>query len=125
MNKKTFKDLVIGDYIWYYDHYKLHKQKITHAELQLRTEEINSMFYGKVIKQIKEIYIEAGKGTKMYISSYNFDKDTLNWRGIPRFTSYEAALNYISYLKTKHIQKANKLQKRLDRELNIISKYEF
>lgn len=99
MMDKKFKDLKIGDYIWYYDHCKLHRQKITKAEIITNTEEISFSFgYNKKIYVTKEIYIEAGKGTKMFISSYYFDKDEYLWRGIPRFSNYTSAKRYVNRL---------------------------
>lgn len=121
--EKKWKDLQIGDYIWYYDHYKLHKQKITHISRQQKIDEIDSLFYKKTINITNEIYIEAGKGTKMYISHY-FNTDEYWWGHMPRFANYEAAKRFIERLIHYRKERINKFKNKYERELKMLEKYE-
>lgn len=121
--EKRWQDLQVGDYIWYYDHYKLHNQKVTHIETQTKTQELNYYYGEKFTRQIKELYIEAGKGTKMYINEYRFEYDECSWRGIPRFASYEAGKRFIERLINYRKRRIKEFKNKYERELKMLEKY--
>lgn len=119
---KTWKDIKEGDTIYYYDHGKIHEQKVHSIERGTKTYEYT---WGttRTISVDNYMIIKAGKGSEIKINEFYYDYDSYRWGGLTRFTSKDGLIDFIRKL-NKHAQiKANKLKKRYDRYINCIEKY--
>ena len=116
---KNFLELKVGDYIWYYDHCKLHKQivkSIDYENINIDNEFINYTY----------MIIKAGHGTvlKLLYSPYlKYDKIYIN--GLLRFSSYETAKRYVNNIIHKRRSRVEKLRDKYEKELKMLYKYEY
>lgn len=123
---KTFAELKVGDDIYYYDHCKLHKQKVTSIEIVKGKEKTYKDFFGREWKRIEddELVIKAGKGTIIKIwYKYDLNNDSIKYNYMPRFSNYEAGLTFINNLKNKHKKRMEKHYNRYLKEKRIIESY--
>lgn len=134
--KKAFFDLCKGDSIYYYDKFKIHEQKIHDIKFEVNNIQSIDWYGNPILRQEFYLTIIAGKNTKLVLKYYhnpldfNLDciENTYNifytyWRGMPRFSNYSEATEYIKKLKNKHQVKANKLKEKLEKEEKLINKY--
>lgn len=138
---KAFFDLQVGDKIYYYDKFKIHEQIIHDISLVKKQEERRGFWSGeKIVRTNYLLTIKAGKNSIIEIVYYtdknpkdanfkdNYKNDyliyTVHSGGMPRFSNYEKALEYITHLKAVHENRAYKIRERLNKEEKIISKYE-
>ena len=90
-NYKTFDQVKVGDFIFYYDKGKIHKQLVKKIESR---EEIRDYGWGnKRIFHISTIY--AGRGTKMEIYSIEDGRWELHWKRLLRWSDARAAIDYM------------------------------
>ena len=123
---KTFAELKVGDDIYYYDHCKLHKQKVTSIEIVKGKEVIYKDFFGREWKRTEddELVIKAGKGTIIKIWYIHYlNSDTIKYNRMPRFSNYEAGLTFIDNLKNKHIKRMKKYYNKYLKEKRIVERY--
>jgi hypothetical protein len=122
--RKTFGELKVGDDIYYYDHCKLHKQKVTSIEIVKGKEVAYKDFFGREWKRTEddELVIKAGKGTIIKIYSRYSKNEYINFL-MPKFSNYEAGLDFINNLKNKHKKRMEKYYNRYLKEKRIIEKY--
>ena len=122
--RKTFRELKVGDDIYYYDHCKLHKQKVTSIEFVKGKEETYKDFFGREWKRTEddEIVIKAGKGTIIKIRSKYLNNEYIDFR-MSRFSNYEAGLTFVNNLKNKHKKRMEKHYNKYLKEKRIIEKY--
>ena len=108
---KTFAELKVGDDIYYYDHCKLHKQKVTSIEIVKGKEVTYKDFFGREWKRTEddEMIIKAGKGTIIKICYIHYlNRDSIKYNYMRRFSNYEAGLAFIDNLKNKHMKRMEK-----------------
>ena len=108
---KTFAELKVGDDIYYYDHCKLHKQKVTSIEIVKGKEVTYKDFFGREWKRTEddEMIIKAGKGTIIKICYIHYlNSDSIKYNYMCRFSNYEAGLTFIDNLKNKHMKRMEK-----------------
>ena len=111
-NNKTFKDLDIGDIIYYYDHCEI-KCKFCKTT--------------PIVKDGKLIFNTTGiKPIRIYVGDvecYNSDFCFVNsaWH----FSNESAANKFLKNMKRLREIKIGKLQRKLDREIAIRNKYKF
>jgi len=118
---KTWKDIKEGDIIYYWDHGKLHAQKVHSVEIDKEVRKY--LYFDSVNIKIEMRHtIKAGYGTRiMWTGSWMDNDQTAIVRGIRRFTCIEAAQEYMesrkNQLNTKRqklINKLNKVNKQLE-----------
>ena len=119
---KTWKDIKEGDTIYYYDHGKIHDQKVHSVELKTETHTHN---YGYTITTSTSEWIEitAGRGSKIRINPWYYDNDTYDAYYFKRFTTKEALIRCIKERKAKYQKRYDKYKKQVDRMVNAIIKY--
>lgn len=120
---KTWKDLKVGDTIWYYDKWKMHPQVVTKIEPK---EEVDTYYDWNHVKHENArhwLIIHAGKGTKMSLYQYTLPKETTYSGGMPRFASKEAANKFLDERRRTRKSRIDMLQRQLDYLQNLLSKY--
>ena len=121
---KKFKEVKKGDYIYYIDHCKLHKQLVTFAGEVEFTRTYKSWGSNKTVTEIeKQFIIKAGRGTEITLGYWNKDSSDLMHYGIRRFASKEAVKDYVDRVISGRKYKANKLEKLLNQIKNVAQKY--
>ena len=127
---KTFGDIKEGDYIYYYDHWKLHKQLVTKVEVQEKKETFTD-WYGKTTERIyKRLIIHAGKGTQLDCDDWMLNYSSIRYWSMLRFSDIEAYNNWISqrksylerkvnYFKSKYEEYSNRLSKLIENNKNV------
>lgn len=122
---KTFDDIKEGDYIYYYDHGKLHKQLVTKVENQEKRDTYTD-WSGKVTERVyKRKTIKAGKGTQLNLNEWYLGYSHFNYYSMHRFADIEAYNNWIierkayltkkvNYFKSKHEEYSNRLNRLIE-----------
>lgn len=122
---KTFKELVVGDTIWYYDHGKMHPQKILKIEDLEEVSEYTDWRGNKVINKYPYRFIYVKRVKSPYrVHTYDLNRTEDWFNRLHRFSCIEAAATYmtkrinwcdrkISYF-NKQLNKYNKLREKYD-----------
>lgn len=122
---KTFGDIKEGDYIYYYDHCKLHKQLVTKVDIQEKKDTYTD-WNGNITEIVdKRVIIHAGKGTKLNCNNWMLDYSSIRYWSMLRFADIEAYNNWISqrkrylerrvnYFKSKYDEYSNRLNKLIE-----------
>ena len=119
---KTFEDIKEGDYIYYYDHSKLHKQLVTKVENQEKRDTYTDWNGNTTERVDKRIIIHAGKGTKLNCNKWMLDYSSVRYWSMLRFADIEAYndwiqkrkkyMNYkVNYFKSKYEEYSNMLNR--------------
>ena len=126
---KTFGDIKEGDYIYYYDHCKLHKQLVTKVENK-EIRKTYKTFDGYTEYVNNNRIIEAGKGTKLNFNQLALEYSKLNYYSMLRFADIEAYKEWVKERKdhlNKKIKyfndKYNEYSKRLNKLLENNKEY--
>ena len=119
---KNWKDIKEGDTIYYYDHGKIHEQKVHSVEYKSETKTYN---YGYTVTTSTSEWIEitAGRGSKIHIGPWCYDNDMYDDCYFSRFTTKEALINCIKNRKAKFQKRYDKYKKQVERMQNAINKY--
>lgn len=117
---KAFKDLKVGDSIYYWDHGKMHEQIVNKVELT--TEIMPAPYYSSKDIARDVLIIQAGKSPerKMY---YQMNYCEAHWGYIKRFSCKESARHYIENLKGYAEQKVRQAKKCLEVYSELVEKY--
>lgn len=86
---KTWNDIKKGDYIYYYDHCKYHKQLVHDAKEETKTESFTDWFGKKYERTYTRFIIRAGKSC-FIVNDFNKSSDWCWANGMKRFTCEEA-----------------------------------
>lgn len=119
---KTFGDIKEGDYIYYYDHYKLHKQLVTKVDIQEKKDTYTDWNGNTTERVDKRVIIHAGRGTELNCNKWMLDYSSVRYWSMLRFADIEAYNNWISqrrgylerrinYFKSKYDEYSNRLNK--------------
>lgn len=121
---KTWKKIKEGDIIYYYDHGKIHEQKVHSVELKSETTTYN---YGYTVTTSTSEWIEiiAGRGSTIHIHPWHYNDDTYNDNYFTRFTTKEAALKCIKNRKAKLQKRYEKQNAKAEKMLFTIRKYTY
>ena len=119
---KTFGELQKGDYIYYWDKGKLHKQLVHNIENTEQISEYTDWFGKKQINKRPYLKIEAGKGTKLELYYSNYET-AIRTNYLIRFSCLEAANNWIEMQQMYYKRKIECLKWRLERYENLVQKY--
>lgn len=123
---KTWNDVNVGDYIYYYDHCKMHKQYVHYAAIELKHKEYSDWRNPnrKIIEEYKILVLEVGPTHKrIEFNEYYFDKtDWLHW-GIHRFSCKESAEKWFKTMVDWRLKRAEKFRIKYEKEISILEKY--
>ena len=118
---KTFKDVKVGDVIYYWDHGKMHPQTVKFVENCENIHEYTDWWGKKQIHKTPYIHIKAGKSDlNIY---YDCGYSHTRCYGMNRFTGIEAANEWKEQQRKHYEYKVNKLQKKVQKYTNLIEKY--
>ena len=86
---KTWSEIKKGDYIYYYDHCKYHKQLVHEVKEETQTEKFTDWFGKEHINTQTRFVVRAGK-SYFIVSNYSKSRDWCWANGMKRFTCEEA-----------------------------------
>ena len=119
---KKFKDLKVGDKIYYWDHGKLHGQIVNKCEIVER-EQSWTDWRGQVnIIKYTELVIQAGKG-KEYSLRSDQEYSTSNFGRMNRFVDYETAIYWMNRQKEYYQRKVNNLKNKIEKYQKLVEYY--
>ena len=119
---KTFGELQKGDYIYYWDKGKLHKQLVHNVENTEQISEYIDWSGNKAISKRPYIKIEAGKGTVLELFYENHNTE-IRRNYMLRFSCLEAANNWIERQQGYYECKIERLNWQLERYTNLAKNY--
>lgn len=119
---KTFGELQKGDYIYYWDKRKLHKQLVHNVENTEQISEYIDWSGNKAISKRPYIKIEAGKGTVLELFYENHNTE-IRRNYMLRFSCLEAANNWIERQQGYYECKIERLNWQLERYTNLAKNY--
>ncbi len=108
---KTWKDIEAGDSIYYYDHGKIHEQKVHSAEFIQQTHEYNFSSGVKSSWLEEYILIKAGRGSSIKIFKFEIDDLRYKDRYFNRFNTKEEEIRYI-YERKNYLENKVKIYKK-------------
>lgn len=119
---KKWKDVKVGDTIYYYDHGQLREQIVHYADMEEETHTYNYGWHTNSTTS-KKFVIKAGKGSMFSIYEYYMDASYYPDYYFTRFTCKEAAIDALKNRlgELKHI--CDNAKKRYERYLNSYNKY--
>ena len=119
---KTFGELQKGDYIYYWDKGKLHKQLVHNVENTEQISEYTDWSGKKQINKRPYLKIEAGKGTVLELFYENHSTE-IRRNYMLRFSCLEAANRWIERQQGYYERKIERLNWQLERYTNLVQKY--
>lgn len=119
---KTFKDLKPGDYIYYYDHGRLHKQLVYECNIETKVNEYHDYFGNKHTYEDTYLIITCGNNCLYKISQYDMDCSETYFNYLRRFSCEEAGQSFIESLKNRYERKIDILTNKLNKEKNKLLK---
>lgn len=120
---KKFTELKEGDYIYYIDHCKLHKQLVTYAQGNEIVDEYKDWYGTHHITKWKEFIIKAGRGTEISGNINWLNCSDFTYHGIHRFACIEAANEYIKNMIEWRKKRYEKFTKKAMAEKQILDRY--
>ena len=123
---KTFKDLKVGDTIYYYDHCVMKTKKVT-SKPQIIHHKEESKWYTSGYYEYDTLNFTTtpGKPIQMWVKWSGFDYEE-NWiNSSIHFSNKEAAKKFLNEMKEKRERRVYKAQKTLEKETRILNKYKF
>lgn len=129
---KRWDQLKVGDYIYYYDHQKIHKQLVNRIEtktvkkkLYLFDDELTPLTY-----PVEYLYIHAGKNTVLCINKEViqnlwdvYNEHSIQYKNMPRFCNEEDAQAYMEKLISIRKRRVEKYEKKYLKEKKILDSY--
>lgn len=92
---KTWKDLKVGDTIWYYDKWKMHPQVVTKIEPKEETDTYYDWNHVEHKNVRHYLYIYAGRRSVIELYEWSIDKSETWYGGMRRFCCKEAANEFL------------------------------
>lgn len=119
---KTWNDIKKGDYIYYYDHCKYHKQLVHDAKEETKTESFTDWFGKKYERTYTRFIIRAGKSC--FIVDNYYKSSTCCWaHGMKRFTCEEACKDHEEKIINNLKRRYKKAKTKYDRCLRILKNH--
>ena len=117
---KRFKDLNVGDIIYYYDHCKMHPQVVN----DIKIVEIPYLTWRNTPDFRETIILQAGNSPVVQLD-WIADESMAAWDYMTRFSCKEAAQQYLDNLKDKAKRKIDKSIDILYKYNNLLKEYDF
>ena len=119
---KTWNDIKKGDYIYYYDHCKYHKQLVHEVKEETQTESFTDWFGNKHETTQTRFIIRAGRSC--FILSNYWKSQSWCWaNGMKRFTCEEAYKIHENKMNEKLIRRYKKAKLKYDMYVNILKNH--
>ena len=122
---KAFKDLNPGDIIYYYDHCKMKPLEVVSCKME-ETENRIDTWRGYEVRKDKYLIIttKTAQPIKIYCSYHKGDVTNTYGKYSKIFSCQEAAENELNRLKNYRKRKIEEVQRRVNRYMTIMNKYE-
>jgi len=121
---KTWQDVKKGDYIYYYDHCKYHKQLVHDIKEETQTESFTDWFGKKQERTYNRYIIYAGR-SNFIIQDY-FKTNNWCWaNGMKRFASIEAVNEDENNKKSKLMRRYERAKRKYEKIKNILIKHNY
>lgn len=114
---KSWKEVKVGDYIYYYDHCKYHKQLVHDIKEETKTESFTDWFGKKYERTYTRFIIRAGR-SYFIVSDYYKDNDCCYANSMKRFTCEEAYQNHEDQIVNRLKRRYKRLKTKYDRCLH-------
>ena len=123
---KTWKDLQVGDTIYYYDHGRIHEQIIHDIKDYVDSREYKD-WQGNTVKyenKYRDIIAGKNKRTNLRIWEYYLNRDNDIIYGMPRFSNKIVAENYIKNRINYCQRKIDYFDKKKEKYANMMKHYD-
>jgi len=124
---KTFKDLNIGDTIYYYDHCVIKTKKVTSKpEIIHHKEACSWLSSGYREWETMNFTTTPGKPIELWSGwngTFAYEESSVN--SSMHFSNKEAAKKFLNQMKEKRERRVYKAKRMLEKETRILNKYKF
>lgn len=117
---KKFRDLKVGDIIYYYDHCKMHPQVVN----EFKIVETPCLTWRNTPDFRERITLQAGDSPLVELD-WIADESMVAWDYLTRFSCKEAAQQYLDNLRNKAKKKIDKSIDTLYKYNNLLKEYDF
>lgn len=124
---KTFKDLNIGDTIYYYDHCIIKTKKVTSKPQIVHHKEV-CQWSSSGYNEWDCLHFTTIPGKPADIRAFwsnAFDREEYSINSSLHFSNKEAAKKFLNQMREKRERRVYKAQRMLEKETRILNKYKF
>jgi hypothetical protein len=122
---RNFKDLKTGDIIYYWNKCKLHKQVVHKIEIKLKQRSYSFPNGDYFTKDYEELIIQAGNSREYSINEWYINDSFCGYGGMPRFSDYTRAKQWIENLKRHKLMIIDKFEKKINQQKKLLNKFEY